>query len=423
MRRSMTLARVLLVFSVVTLAGFGASGQEKTAKKSRTKPVPRPRPVSKQTPKSQLHDGDCRAFASQVALAIRAGNISTLNDLIDWESLFNTTMKGMDVTPKLRQDITLGLKNGLSRETGLSGQIVKNSRAGGTFDFLRIREDKNRQAILFRLIQPAGAGGVAYFEFMPEKSADGKIRASDIYVFSSGEFLSEMLRRGVLPIIANENRTFLDKLVSGERDYISDLPKFSETAQLIGEGKMKEALALIQGMKPETKKQKAVFLLRLRAAQAIDENEYAATLDEYRKLFPKDPGLDLLSISYYTTKKDFNQALECINRVESAVGGDPYLNVTRAALCDVQGKHDEAKRLARKAAEEEPTLLPAYFELLGVSLIQKNHDETLAVLKEVDQKFQLKLNDLTKVREYADFVKSPEYKEWIKYRHQKDKKP
>jgi tetratricopeptide (TPR) repeat protein len=329
----------------------------------------------------------------------------------------------MDVTPKLRQDITLGLKNGLSRETGLSGQIVKNSQAGGTFDFLRVREDKNRQAILFRLIQPAEAGGVAYFEFIPEKSADGKIRATDIYVFSSGEFLSEMLRRGVLPIIANENRTFLDKLLSGERDYISDLPKFTETAQLVSEGKMKEALALIHAMKPGTKKQKVVFLMRLRAAQAIDENEYAATLDEYRKLFPKDPGLDLLSISYYTTKKDFKQALECINRVESAVGGDPYLNVTRAALCDVQGKHDEAKQLARKAATEEPTLLPAYFELLGVSLIQKNHDETLAMLKEVDQKFQLKLNDLTKVREYADFVKSPQYKEWLLYRDQTGKKP
>ena len=423
MRRSMTLAWVLLVFNMVTVTGFGASFQEKSAKTSQAKPGPRSQAVSKPAPQGQLPDGDWRAFGSQVALAIKSGNVSALNDLIDWDALFNTTLKGIEVTPKLRQDLTLGLKNGLSRESGFSGQIVKNSREGGTFDFLKVREDKNRQAILFRLIQSAGSGGVAYFEFIPEKSADGKIRATDIYVFSSGEFLSEMLRRGILPVIANENRTFLDKLLTGERDYISDLPKFSETAQLIGQGKMKEGLALIQGMKPETRKQKAVFLLRLRAAQASDENEYAATLDEYRKLFPTDPGLDLLSISYYTTKKDFKQALECINRVETAVGGDPYLNVTRAALCDVQGNHDEAKRLARLATEKEPTLLPAYFELLGVSLIQKNHDDTLAMLKEIDQKFQLKLNDLSKVPEYADFVKSPQYKQWLEYRDQKGKNP
>jgi hypothetical protein len=423
MRRSMTLALVLLAFTVVTVTAYGAIRQEKSAKSSRAKPSPRSQSVSKPAPRIPLRDDDCRAFAAQVVEAIGTGRLPAVNDLIDWELLFSKTMRGLEVTTKLRQDITSGLRNGLSRETGLSGQFVKNSQTGGTFDFLRVRNEKNRQAILFRLIQPAGSGGVAYFEFMPEKSADGRIRASDIYVFTSGELLSEMLRRGILPVIANENRTFLDKLLSGERDYISDLPKFSETAQLINDGKMKEGLALIQGMKPETKKQKAVFLLRLRAAQAIDEKEYAATLDEYRKLFPKDPGLDLLSISYYTAKKDFKQALECIDRVESAVGGDPYLNVTRAALCDVQGKHDEAKRLARIAAEEEPTLLPAYFELLGISLIQKNHDDTLAMLKEVDQKFELKLNDLTKVREYAEFVKSPQYKKWLEYREQRAKGP
>ena len=233
-----------------------------------------------------------------------------------------------------------------------------------------------------------------------------------------------MLRRGVLPVVANENRSFLDKLLTGERDYISDLPKFSETAQLISQGKMKEGLALIQGMKPETKKQKAVFLLRLRAAQAIDEKEYAATLDEYRKLFPKDPGLDLLSISYYTAKKDFKQALDCINRVESAVGRRPLSE--RHPRCPLRCSRESTTRRngsPESLPKREPTLLPAYFELLGISLIQKNHDDTLAMLKEIDQKFELKLNDLTKVREYAEFVKSPQYKKWLEYREQRASKP
>ena len=332
MRRSSKSAWILLVLTVVTTGGLPARSQEKSTRKSQSTPTTRSPSVSKPAQSGQLDDKDCRAFATKVVEAVKSGNTSALNDLIDWESLFNKTLKDIELTPKLRQDINSGLKSGLSRESGLSGQIVKNSQAGGSFDFLRIREDKNQKVILCRLIQPAGSGGVAYFEFVPEKSADGKIRATDVYVFSSGELLSSMLRRGILPVIANENRSFLDKLVSGERDYVSDLPKFSDAAQKISDGKMKEALALIQGMKTGTKKQKAVFLLRLRAAQAVDENEYAATLDEYRKLFPRDPGLDLLSIAYYTTKKDFKQALECINRVESAVGGDPYLNVTRGTL-------------------------------------------------------------------------------------------
>ena len=111
----------MLVFSLVTFTVSGASGQEKTAKTARTKQLPRSQPVSKPAPESQLHDSDCRAFASQVALAVRAGNVSTLNDLIDWESLFNTTMKGMDVTPKLRQRHYDGTQEWLESGNGAIG--------------------------------------------------------------------------------------------------------------------------------------------------------------------------------------------------------------------------------------------------------------------------------------------------------------
>ena len=71
MRRSITLAWVLFVFSVVTVTGFGANCQEKSANSSRAKPSARSQSVSKSPQKSQLSDGDCRAFASQVVEAIR----------------------------------------------------------------------------------------------------------------------------------------------------------------------------------------------------------------------------------------------------------------------------------------------------------------------------------------------------------------
>jgi hypothetical protein len=184
---------------------------------------------------------------------------------------------------------------------------------------------------------------------------------------------------------------------------------------------MKEALALIRGMRPETKKQKVVFLMRLRAAQQVDAKEFTTAIDEYRMLYPKDSGLDLLSIGYYTIKKDFGRALECVDRLETALGGDPYLDVTRAGINDIQGKYEDSRRLARRAIEKEPTLVPAYLELLGVSLMEKNHDDTLAMLKEIDRKLHLQMNDLTKIPDYAGFVKSPQYKGWLLYLEQKSK--
>jgi hypothetical protein len=240
MRQSKKAAWFLLLFTVVTFGAVRAWGQDPSAKAPPANPRAVLQPSSKAASKTELTDAECRAFAGKIAAAARSGRVSDLNDLFDWDSLFNTMLKGIDTADKFRRDLTLGLKNGLSQETAFTGQIVKNSQLGGTFDFLHIRGDKKRPLILFRLVQPATAGGVAYFEFVPEKSVEGKVRAADLYVFSNGELLSGLLRRGVLPLIANENRGFLDKLLAGERDYVSDLPKLSETAQLVSDGKMTE---------------------------------------------------------------------------------------------------------------------------------------------------------------------------------------
>ena len=158
MRRSIESARLLMVFTVLASVGSLARGQEKSAVGVQPKPVAGPRAVSKGVAKSELSDRDCRTYAQQVVAAVGSGNISPPNSLIDWDSLFDTMMKGMEITARTRENLTLGLKKGLNGETSFSGQIVKNSQQGGDFSFLRIRENHGRQVILFRLIQPAVTG-------------------------------------------------------------------------------------------------------------------------------------------------------------------------------------------------------------------------------------------------------------------------
>jgi len=202
MRRSIEFARLLMVFTALTSAASLASGQEESGVAAQAKPAAGARAVGKGSSNGPLPERACRVYASEVVKAVGSGNMAALNALIDWDSLCNTVLNGMDITAKLREDLTRGLKGGFDREAGLSGQIVKNSQQGGTFDFLRIRQNHDRQVILFRMIQPVSMGGVAYFEFVPGKSADGKIRATDLFIYSGGEFFSDMLRRGLLPIIA-----------------------------------------------------------------------------------------------------------------------------------------------------------------------------------------------------------------------------
>ena len=216
-------------------------------------------------------------------------------------------------------------------------------------------------------------------------------------------------------MISNSSRSFIEKLVSGEKDYVKDFPKWTEATQLINQGKSKEALDILKQLSPETQKQKLVLLTRLRAAQSSDESEYAAVLEEFQKVFPNDPCLDLISIDSYVMKKDFAGAMKAIDRLDKSLGGDPYLNVMKANLCEAQDDLKGAKQYAQKAVDQEPTLLIGHQSLLGYAVALKDHPETLARLQEMDQKFRMTFNDLTKVPAYAEFVKSPQYQEWLAY--------
>jgi hypothetical protein len=93
--------------------------------------------------------------------------------------------------------------------------------------------------------------------------------------------------------------------------------------------------------------------------------------------------------------------------------------VVRANLSVVAGELKPAREFAQRAIREEPGLVPAYLSLLDVSVHGGNFEESLDLLKMLDQKFKIEFNELTSLPAYAGFVKSPQYQEWLKYLAQK----
>lgn len=185
--------------------------------------------------------------------------------------------------------------------------------------------------------------------------------------------------------------------------------------EAIQQGRKKDALRLLDDLRPETKTVKMVMLMRCQAAQGADEQTYLATLEQFRTLFPNDPCLDLQLIDYYSITKQPDELEKTIDRLDKAVGGDPYWNYIRASQATERGDRAEAERLGRLVIEQEPNFKPAYYFLVGLSLRDGQHEETLEWLKRIHEKLGTTFKDLTTVQEYAGFVKSPQYKEWLKY--------
>ena len=62
-----------------------------------------------------------------------------------------------------------------------------------------------------------------------------------------------------------------------------------------------------------------------------------------------------------------------------------------------------------------PDALPdAYWNMLTLTVQSKQFEKTFLYLLEVEQRFRLQMDDLTTVPDYAEFVKTPEYQEWLK---------
>ena len=113
---------------------------------------------------------------------------------------------------------------------------------------------------------------------------------------------------------------------------------------------------------------------------------------------------------------EYDRALAAVDRLEKAVGGDPYLDVIRAGIHLAQGDAGAARRLARQAVDGDGTLPDGYWALVNVSLADKRFDETARLLDLLREQFQLEFGDLTQIPEYAEFVQSPEYRQWAQPR-------
>lgn len=354
---------------------------------------------------------DTEQFIRELLLTVERQNARDFSQSIDWESILDKSLKGMpegESTASFRQ----GFLDTIDGPGGFPASIVSAVGNGGSLTLLKFSSDESGNKALFRLILPNG--GFNYVEMSLAKDKDDRIRVVDIYPYSAGENISVTLRRAYLPFSAND-ANMPEDLDGNESLYIKHAGEYSRFADLVAAGEAEKAMEIYQKLPTELQDDKNGLLLRLRATQQLGDEQYGEALSAIRQLYPNDPSSDLLSIDSYLIAKNFEKAIECINRLDKRVDGDPYLDIQRSAIKVMQQDWPEAKRFARQALENPGTQLQAYWTLVTISLGEEDHAETLKLLMQMDGKFEMSWADLSDVAEYAEFIKSPQYEEWLAF--------
>ena len=104
----------------------------------------------------------------------------------------------------------------------------------------------------------------------------------------------------------------------------------------------------------ELQRLKTFQFWRLKIAQSHpDPSVYVFVLADVRKRFEKEVWADFLSLDYFLNRKEFQNALICLDRIDFLVGGDPYLESFRCwAYLNLNNVKEAQKHLNAGLAKE-----------------------------------------------------------------------
>ena len=120
-----------------------------------------------------------------------------------------------------------------------------------------------------------------------------------------------------------------------------------------------EALRHWQRLDPSIRERKPLMSLRAFCAARVNGEALDEAVRDYRRLFPDDPAADLVTNEVLRRTDRNDEFLEAIDRIRSAVGEDPYLDVLSCWGLEAAGRLAEARDRVDAAVAAEHRRLAA----------------------------------------------------------------
>jgi tetratricopeptide (TPR) repeat protein len=254
-------------------------------------------------------------------------------------------------------------------------------------------------------------GTLNYHEIILTRRPNG-VRAVDMFVYTSGERLSETGQRALLLALPRDNQTLLASLSGKARASVRRFALLPDITELFHRGEYPRVLALYSSLPPDVRGDKAFKLIRVMAAQKVNEAEYMMAIDDYRRAFPNDPSTYLISVDAHILAGRFAEVHEALNRLDQQVGGDLYLQTLRAQAFLQEGKLPQAEQIAEKMLAENPRSVSAHWMLVFSSILSKRFETTVYLLGKLQDELGVPIGDLSLAPGYAEFAASPAFANW-----------
>lgn len=350
-----------------------------------------------------------KKFAESLLSALEKNDVERAKPLFDFDQFFDRVVGDDKYSDNTRREIIDDLREPVSSPLGGIGGIVR-SPLDRHQKCLRVRNRDGMPHALVRLVRDEDP--VGYLELRLSRNAEGAVVANDVYIYGAGEYYSTIYRQLYLTLKSSSFDG--EKGMSDEQAAIYDSLLRMTTAA--NEGRFADGLAEYSTLPMDVQSRKMVLLLRAKLAMQLDVKSAAQAMTDLRRLYPDDPGSNLLLVDYYALQQRFRDSLQCIDLLDKSVGGDPYLHVVRASAHLASRDFRAARRSAEMAVAAEPEVVQARLTLISCALRQKDFAEVARQLLVMENELEQEIADLTKVSGYGEFVRSREYRTWMAQR-------
>jgi len=302
---------------------------------------------------------------------INTGDQEGLADLIDWQAKVEREFTDTVIAREPVAAVIAKERESERAGRGVTGGFIAEVDAGATFSFRRVLDRDGQPVALCRMVTIEGSP--IFYELIGI-ARDGVTRIADIYLYTSGETLSDLSRRLVTPD-------------SPDADVLKSRSLIREMTSARSDGRWADVVQAYDRLPEALRREKAFQILAAGAAWHVDPTRFIELVEEFETTHPGDPAVLSLKVAFYQAREEYADMAKAAERFDAHVGGDAVLKSQWAWAELKQGKITEAERLLSAALREEPNQLHAHGMSVVIAVVKG--DETLAMerLREIDERF------------------------------------
>ena len=265
------------------------------------------------------------------------------------------------------------VKGLLNRMDEYPKKIAAEVQKDSYYSFISYRYDSLTMTYyaLFRLFSIEG--GVNYHDYRLSL-VDGKFKFSDVYIYLSGEHLSQTFSR--MYTLGKPKKKMLG--LFNVKKY-SAFDELSKALSIYHFGGYKKAYNIIENIEDDITKAKFLLIIKSEIASHISDELYTASLEELKNRFPNDPTIYLTQIDYHIYKKEYYEAIDLLDKLQNETQDD-FLYYLKANIALEDKNYDVALDYYNYIITNYPGFVEGYVGVLTTYVSRKEFPNAIEVL-------------------------------------------